>query len=398
LPVIVILIVSVGALSIRQHLNWILGYFGAWQFSLAFMLLSVVFMERFGTRWWGLLITALFALCASFSVTGGFVTWGIVLLYLLLNRSASAWKVRAWIAISLGAVILYVLLGGLMSTATTVVFVQQIGAWLSAVPFMLMVIGLVFDGTQTITGGLTIGITSVILLSVNLWEIHRRGQHHKFVHIWLPLAVGAMGIAYMAGLKRAVEFGIEIAMSSSWYTTPMIPFWLAVLLSGVVVVYASAQNIRESPLAIANIVFITLVMLSYPFSAVASLQHPRSVYYRVDSQDPECLMRFIIQQTDPDACSMTDTQVNIVNQLAARQLTTFSDVEAVTLPGIAFNDTVVLQTSSQWSALHIKIYYMAMVPESVVHVVHTGYAENLPQWGEMNRTTSIEAAIGNDDI
>jgi hypothetical protein len=224
-----------------------------------------------------------------------------------------------------------------------------------------------------------------------MWYLYFRLEKRGFVQVWLPLAVGASTVAFLAGIKRAEEFGMEVALFSSWYTTPLFPYWTAVVLSGIVIIQTEWQSVSKlvrSPLSLVNTLLIAWVILNYPFTVTAAFEQPRSVYYRVSSQNTECIMRIVIQQIDQEPCPFDAVHKDIINQLALRKLVMFANIQPQTLIETS-NETIVVATKTDWSAVHIRDFYLHDVPQDEVTYVYEQTSENLPEIAQPPATTPI---------
>jgi hypothetical protein len=216
---------------LRQDANWTNGYMGQWWIAQVWWLLALWTLAAYPRRIWTALVAAILGFFATISQAVGAVTWPVVLLYLLLRRERSWAQMGIWLVAVIGSVAFYTL-----NTPASVENASEGGMFVlfQAVIYALAQAGTVFEAWSNLTFLTVIGGVGLVLLLVNAAYLFLRDNERETVVFWGSIAAYGFAAGYLIGVGRIPEDGFE-RVFFSWYTTAVLPFWLALIALAVVV-------------------------------------------------------------------------------------------------------------------------------------------------------------------
>jgi len=256
--------------SLQQGQSWLWGFQVCWFLSNFFVILGIGSLAFWQGQWRGIILAALAAVGATYSLAAGQLVWGVVLIGLLLDRKTwrpsmiISWLVAAVLAI--GAYFYNYHPTGNLFLALQHPFdlVYYILAYLGS-PLGLWGVPSPLFSTISAVYGLA-GIIGLTIATTWLWKA--QPQTRTNILPWLQLAMFASASAIITGMGR-ITLGIEQALSSH-YVTISILFWIG--LSVILIIagqefFSRQRQWRWSGSALAGIV-ISFILMGYLRSAI----------------------------------------------------------------------------------------------------------------------------------
>jgi hypothetical protein len=224
-------LLSVAFFSLNQWENWLFGYSIQAFMHMCAVTLGLLLLAHPARRLWQLMVAALCALVATYSMFNGFVVWALGLVVLGFNTRRCARPAS------------HLILWVLCAVATAVTYLYQyespahspnlLSALLNPAGFALYVLTLLGSPVLTFYIAGIAGLIGVGLFAGCL--VRLSGARFAPFTFFLALAGYAAGSALLIGVGR-VGFGIMQSLSPR-YVTYMLGFWLAII----VMLYAVAM-------------------------------------------------------------------------------------------------------------------------------------------------------------
>ena len=375
--------------SVQQDFNWIIPYDIVWHLTTLWFLVVVVVLAYNPGRWWALVVGMLLSLLSTFSHGNGFMAWGGGLLYLLLVRPRRWQQIVTWVVVAVPTVafFLWVSLPTINQDLTEIVVVTAplwVRLWDYAV-FMIAFQGAVF---VSLFGGYPLaawlGLAGLLLLGGSAGYLAWR-RVWGALQLWLPVAAYGLAIGVMVAVTRLDQHGPE-RIFLTWYTTPAITFWVAVIALMVVVlgeVRRPGALRWERGLTYVGVIAAVYFGGRYVVANYNDLNYPYSVDV-VHMQREDCYMRYIFRQHQhfDETCIFPD-YVYDLNQLAARRLSVYSSrpTESILTDDSDPSQLVLVETADPWINYHLQNYFLDDVDPTRIHHVYTDVAPlaDLPQ-------------------
>lgn len=350
---------------LRQNFNWTIPYNAQWHFSFTFTLLTMVLLVYQRHRWLGIGAALLSGFAAVLSSGGGIAAWGVGGAVLILAPQRRPHFIAIWGIGTAAAAYLYLRLSGTSDTLFN--DLDLIGM----ADFALRLLGVVFIDLPYRPSALWIGLGGIGIVLVNLYLLRAEPNSQHWRYIWLVLTLYSIGQAGLVALGRYAYYGLEILVYSTWYTIITIPLWSAVIFTTIRQFKHSLSLPEPSVLLKLWSVFTLGVLgfmgIRYMPSTLYAINQPLTAY--LGANPSACLERFIFSQ-DAAACPMETSTRDAQNQLAARQLTLFSTIDAETIVPAGTSDPVLVESHSAWLNKHTQTYLLnTLDPDQIYHLV-----------------------------
>ncbi|MEP7291082.1 MAG: hypothetical protein ABI835_04835, partial [Chloroflexota bacterium] len=230
--------VSVLIFSLRGRQTWMTSFQSCFLLVTLFFLLAVLTLQRGRVGWRSLLLAAFFALCATFALTNGLITWGVLFIGLLLLGYRKPAYLLFWIAASGLTIWVYHKL-----PATIQLPPPHLADFPTLVQYVLRYLGNIFilhyDSRISLDIPALATIISTGLLLANgiyLWRLRRS---------WKPLVPWLLIVAYVAGTAFSTAFGRAAAFADSpeqplseRYIINAVFWWISLIVLGAAVLHA----------------------------------------------------------------------------------------------------------------------------------------------------------------
>jgi len=370
--------------SPHQDINWLGVYVGMPFFVLLFFLLGLRILTSHSDSWPALVAAAACSLCATFSQGAGLLSWPLfgAILYF---RGYRKWSHHLfWIAsaaISLAIVLL---------DPNSSLFTNRSWSLLDIVRFVPMYLGAVFV-SRFILGSymslydasLLVGLGGVILLLVDVAYLWWKEKDRGVCTTWLPLAGFGVGAGVLIAFK-CLSPGEPFSNRPfiSWYSTIANTFWVALVALGAIVVWRISRADMGSwwrrLLMFGNIgvgvVLFTLFLIQNQrveaTSYVSSNNLNGDTWIAGTPITDECAVDYVF--TLDGAC--TAEYIEGVNRMAAYRLNVFAYTSPISIlpDGYPNGEPILVETDSEWSAIHIRDWSLAGADENDVIFVFPG--------------------------
>jgi hypothetical protein len=355
---------------LRQDANWTNGYMSQWWGAQVWWLLALWTLAVHPGKVWAALLAGLLGFFATISQAVGSVTWPAVLLYLLLRRERSMTQISIWVLAGLASVAFYTL-----NTPASVENASEggVGVLFQAVIYALAQAGTVFEAWESLPFLVMVGSVGLVLLLTNAAYLFCIDGEREAVVFWGSIAAYGFAAGYLIGVGRIPEDGFE-RVFFTWYTTAVLPFWLALVALGVTVSYRVWRGNRTGQVArgllYANISVAALLGMLYTPSNDVGLNKLLATQWR--SVQERCIMQYIFVQGDIAFCYLQDTEQYQYNQLAARRLALYADrqPESILHPGATDSDPILVAAHTPWLNTHIRDYFLDGVDHSRIYHLH----------------------------
>lgn len=427
LPTGIVLVISLLMFPLNREISWLSWRHSGWHFAVIFLLAALLVLERSpvpSRR--ALMMAAIFALAATFSVGVGMLLWLVLLVVCFLLGYRTPIGAALWIIAALLSVSLYLHDSGIQIAAPPD---ESAGgaAWnqvqLPTPEFLLRFGGLYLArpifGSQTQADlMIALSATGLLVFALNAAYLWRHEGVRSFSS-WLGMAAFALAAPLLITQGRGNDAAQALRPQ---YMIVAVLFWVA-LAALITSVYARLRDTShvsavERGLLVINTVTALCLLLLYTLSSALALQ-TSALYWgrtmqRQDRLLPEegCLRAYLFTR---DASCMESLVIirNRTDDIAARRLATFAHMEPVSiLPPALFQDSsaVVLIASQAWHNVHIRDWLLAGVDEShITHVLPVGAPdtadvlalplppspiEHSPSWDREARQVWVVRVIG----
>ena len=310
-----------------------------------------------------------------------------MLLYFLLIRH---WRrVAAWLVIAVPIVIAFlsVALPTAAQGATEPVVVTA-PLWVRLWNFAVFTVG--FQGAvfTSLFGGysfaVVLGVIGLVLLLGSAGYLVWR-RNWQPLQVWLPVAAYGLAVGLMVAVTRLEQHEPE-RIFLTWYTTPAITFWLAVVALMSVAVRESQRSDRnrwERGVVYVGVVATVFFGGRYVVANYNDLRHPYAVD-NIHQQREDCYMRYIFRQTtDFDTTCIFPEYVTDLNQIAARRLSVYATRPPENILTDESDDArlILVETANPWINYHVQHYFLDDIdPVRIYHVYdNAALADELPE-------------------
>jgi hypothetical protein len=352
--------------SLRQNFNWYMAYFTVWFFTQTFLLIGLHLLVGSANRF-RMAMAAVCVLAASLSSTAGVAGWVVGLLYLTLTPGRRWWRVGLWLLLLSAGVLIYAMLNPVGNSDIPLDTYQ---IW-KAIEFTFIAIGLIFDGFQRVSTAIILTVVSTIMLLINMAYIWRKERDAHPIVFWGSFALFAFGTMFMAGLIRATMFEqpYRAVFFSTWYMTPILPFWIAVIIYMTAVfrqyLTQDRHQTADSIMMLANVMLAFVLLAGYPAATQAALEAERNGEVRGASAT--CVERYVFSQIEDPNCFIMDPRLHLYNELAAYRLAMFAHIEPEQYVPIDEDTPILVDTHHPWLNSHIRDYFLDGVDEGRIY-------------------------------
>jgi hypothetical protein len=375
LVALVVLPLSLLVFMVRQDANWTNGYMSQWLFAVLFWLVALALMYRYPQRIEAAMLAGLFGFFATVSQAVGVVTW-VAVGFFVVVRPKRNWRViTVWGMAAILSVGFY-----LFSTpkSASVAASTPPQTLLLALGYALAQIGTAFEAFSWLGFLIGVGGVGVGLLLLNAWQLWREASQREFVALWLSVAVFGFVSAYLIGVGRIPEDGFE-RIFFTWYTTAIIPFWVALAVIGAQVTRQSFERQSSRWAGYVNIIAAGVLMTFYVPSNQNGLNKTLAVQWRGVTE--RCVMQYIFVQDDIPFCELQNPELYQYNQLAARRLALYAGrlQESILHADATDNAPVIVETHTPWLNVHIRDYFLHGVDRERIYHIYPTMPETLAQ-------------------
>ncbi|MEP7290993.1 MAG: hypothetical protein ABI835_04375 [Chloroflexota bacterium] len=393
----VLIPVSVLIFSLRGQHTWLTSFQSCFLWVTLFFLLAIWVLRRQPVGWRPLLLAALFALCATFSLGNGIIVWFLLLPGLALFGYRRRVHFVFWAAATIIGLFLYY-----AGADLALMFGNSASDAFSAVEYMLVYIGSIFVpaipvgvvGTQ-LAGIVT--LVSIALLLANLVCLWRSKRSLQLLAPWLLIAGYVSATGFITGIGRNVFYvDNPFQALAEKYTIMAVFWWISQLVLGAAVVRQSiglrSRRLRHYWLSAANVVaFVVLLPL-----ALYAMTYQVITYNYIYPESESCFAKYVLTHDRENQCLsysfiyQPDEWLPRIEGLAARGLAMFSesplnvdliDVDYTRLAGDA-NALSYLNYTGETTPLHNGLPLRALFEHAPAEVEYELYLPESYQYAE----------------
>lgn len=378
---------------LRQDANWTNGYMSAWWYPQLWWLAALTLFAYKPNKIGWAILAGVFGFFATISQAVGVVTWAAVVVYLIL-RPGWAWRsLGVWLVMGIGSVGYYISLAPASTENASSGFV----VWLQAFVYALAQVGVVFEAFSNIPFLVAVGGVGLLILLANAVYLLWRGER-DLVALWLSIAAYALAAAYLIGVGRIPQDGFQ-RVFFTWYTTGVIPFWLAWVALAIAAGWQSkSDNGRWGRVLLyINILAGAILAMLYVPSNDNALNKILATQWR--GVQESCVMRYIFVQDEIPFCYLQETpEIYEYNLLAARRLALFAgrEPESILHDGATDDDPILIETHTPWLNTHIRNYFLDGVDRDRLYHVFPDMPEvlaEIPNPPNQNFTDFSESGV-----
>jgi len=263
--------------AIRGYVNWLVGFQSQWYFVVFFSVFSFWWLSTHPIRLRNLVITGIFALCATWSLFSGLACFPIILI-LMVIRGYRRWQhYLFWFLFSAVNISIYLFvdyrlpkLGGGQAIRIDSSF-NYVFAFLGN-PFFSKL-------NANVAGAQWVGCVGLLFFVVCGLYLFRREQTRALLTPWLGIAGLSVGMAVMAALGRGQETGqTPFQPLSSRYVTGSVPFWIALVAVWLLIAYEVDQTRLQRLLAGFGATGSALLVAFFAYGTYSTVTNPEDAY------------------------------------------------------------------------------------------------------------------------
>jgi hypothetical protein len=373
---VVIILASILYFSVHQNTNWYISH-NSWFLPQLFFLLTTITLYLMPRKPSTFALAILLAIAATYSHGNGIVVWPAMIVALWV-RGYRHWAYFAvWVVIAGVSAYGYTQLAGVaVTTEPGHTYTQEVNVVspVESLRFALGVLGSMFISNAS-NPAIRVGALALVMLTINLLYLWRVRRLLEVASLWFTLSLYSIGTALLIGITRFNTYptGLDEALGSR-YLTSTVYLWLAIFVSGAVVIWdaSTRPNSWKRGIAAVNIGVGALLAALFGPSVYVTLQRP---YYDEQKNITEdCYMRALyIQDSVPlfaEGCPLL-MGVHIVNELSVYELAMFAQDEKVNMLGDTYQPgtPVLVEGDHGWVNYHVQKWLLEGVqPEDVVHI------------------------------
>jgi hypothetical protein len=353
---------SVIFFSVQNQMSWLVGYVGLAWLGTQLWVLLVLMLIWFGRSWRGWFPLVLISSVAiTFSHGQGVVVWAVGLLAMLFSGERRPWLYAIWIITGGLAATGYLQLAAVSAEAgagdtEALLRLDQLGG---IVNYALAYLGNMFNSHEVAPARGT-GSWAVVLALVNVAWLGWIYRDWRAVGYWLPIAGYSILTALVVGSAR-VGSGFSVPLNS-WYILSTGYFWIALLVSSMLILLRSVDIGRLAGRVVATVNVVAWVWLGGLFveSNVDSLNR------YIDGMrflNHECHQQWLYVQEDTvPGCEIWYPEAT--NLLAYYDLGFFASYPQTNiLQGLHIEGVpVVVEGAHDWINFHIQKWLLDGIP------------------------------------
>jgi hypothetical protein len=375
-------------LNLDQALNWLSGLQTSWGFMTLFTLLAIYLYQK--PMRWRFMGAVLCGIGATFSLGGGIIIWGILLIMLILNQDKQAW--RYVLILGVGGYFAFITLfgGGLDIQGNTyqsfsVTYIPAIiYLWLLMLgrPILNSVSYSLIPNTprdvyfmvanhhwQTIIPS----IIGILMVLYSLWQLYR---HIGLKNLILPISISLYTLGGLGMIAIIIVFQsltgntdkIVIALNDRYIHLAML-FWV-IVMSLIIRTFAfiprKIRFLQAGFMSLILILHIITLTREIPYIGFNELAFPLDDALK----NGECAQNYPLTGDKTCIYAIWMTDWDNLNQLASRRMTGYAQLPTQTiLPVLNMDDGIVLNTESAWSGVHLRDFFFGDIPpDQFIHI------------------------------
>ena len=343
--------------NIRMGSVWLQGsLFGAWFYPTMFLALGIVLLRHIPARPHKFLLAVFVALCSTYSIAGGMVVWGTLLIWLLSQRDyRRPLYIALWSGVAVVSVGLYV--QGINYDRVGMKSRSELNLVKTTEFVLRYLANAIIPAARHSNWGFVVAVAGLLTLGANSSILVFRPA--KRTQLLLPITLAAQSVLIGLMLSQSRLTGI-----SDRYISAATPFWIGNVILIVAVIglpainWANVRKITRGAIIVGNSMCLLIVVIVFG-NLWYHNRHPPSRLTPKYAED--CAKRYLLT-LDP-GCFGGGWSESPIDELALNQLTMFSEKHLFELPSrYQQGDPIIVATQSDLQAAILVRWMLSDIP------------------------------------